>query len=586
MRGIVRVRSFRATRTLLSSRPVSEHDADARIAALTSDIAQLRRVLREYMQQREEAEEELRGREEALRRSEEAYRSLIRRAAYGIYRSSIEGRFLEANPALATMLGYDSVDELLRVDLLRDIYVDPNDRDRLIAERLAGAVGDEDWQDVRWRRRDGGVVVVRLSVQMVKDAGGGIACLEGIVDNVTERVRREELHRRSERMASLGTTLAGVAHELNNPLAAISGFAQLLLKELPRSESDRSALDTIHHEASRASKIVRDLLTLSRTPDAGQRRSRVDVNTLVGYLLTTRRYALEARGVQAVMTLAPDLPPVLADRAQLEQVLLNLIVNAEQALRDVADAPASAGRAPRLTVRTWSDEARVRIEISDTGAGIEPEALSRIWDPFWTTKPEGEGTGLGLSVAHGLVAAHGGTIDVESTPGVGTRFVLSFPTLARAAEAAADEAALAIAGWTPPLTADDALAPVGERAVQPLDVLAIDDETSILRFLTRYLGARGHAVVAARDGAEALRLTELTPLDVVICDLRLPGINGEEIIRRLREHPHAADARYVLSTGDTASESARARISAIAPDAVVAKPYNVEELRRAVEERA
>ena len=566
---------------------VSESDPDARIAALTHDVAELRRVLHEYMQQREEAEEELRGREEALRRSEDAYRSLIRRAAYGIYRSSIDGRFLEANPALAGMLGYESVDDLLRVDLLRDIYLNPNDRDRLISERLAGAVGDEDWQDVRWKRRDGGVIVVRLSVQMVRDADGGVAYLEGIVDNVTERVRREELHRRSERMASLGTTLAGVAHELNNPLAAISGFAQLLLKEQPRSEDDRSALETIHHEASRAAKIVRDLLTLSRTPDPGQRRSRVDLNTVVGYLLTTRRYALEARGVEAVMDLATDLPPVLADRAQLEQVLLNLIVNAEQALREVADAPAPAGRTPRLTVRTWSDDARVNVEISDTGPGIPPEALTRIWDPFWTTKPEGEGTGLGLSVAHSIVAAHGGTIDVESTPGVGTRFVLAFPTLSRAAEAAADEAALAVAGWTPPPVAADALdEPVGDRAVRALDVLAIDDETSILRFLTRYLGARGHAVIAARDGAEALRLAEQMPLDVVICDLRIPGMDGEEIIRRLRQQPNAQRARYVLSTGDTASPAARARIAAIAPDAVVGKPYNVEELRLAVEERA
>lgn len=566
---------------------VSEPDPDARIAALTHDIAGLRRVLHEYMQQREAAEEELRGREEALRRSSDAYRSLIRRAAYGIYRSSIDGRFLEANPALASMLGYESVDELLRADLLRDIYLDPNDRDRLIAERLAGAIGDEDWQDVRWKRRDGGVIIVRLSVQIVRDAEGSIAYLEGIVDNVTERVRREEAHRRSERMASLGSTLAGVAHELNNPLAAISGFAQLLLREQPRSEEDRSALDTIHHEAARAAKIVRDLLTLSRTPDQGQRRSRVDLNTVVGYLLTTRRYALEARGIEATIELAPDLPPVLADRTQLEQVLLNLIVNAEQALREVADSPSPAGRSPRLTVRTWSDESRVSVEISDSGPGIPPEALSRIWDPFWTTKPEGEGTGLGLSVAHSIVTAHGGTIEVESAPVLGTRFVVALPTLSRATEAAADQAALAVAGWTPPaFTGDPPDEPSGERSARPLDVLAIDDETSILRFLTRYLGARGHAVVAARDGTEALRLADQMPLDVVICDLRLPGMDGGEIIRRLRRHPNVRRARFVLSTGDTASAAARARIAAIAADAVVGKPYNVEELRLAVEDRA
>ena len=193
----------------------------------------------------------------ALTRSEARYDELVQRAGYGIYRSSPDGRFIEANSVLAALLGYGSVAELLRLDLARDVYLDPRERDRL-RQRLA-APDFPDRVETRWKRRDGTPITVRLSVRAVLDAAGEVQFYDGLVEDVTERQRHDELLRRNERMATLGATLAGVAHELNNPLAAIIGFSQLLLKKQWSAE-DRAALETISHEAICSATIIKDLL--------------------------------------------------------------------------------------------------------------------------------------------------------------------------------------------------------------------------------------------------------------------------------------------------------------------------------------
>jgi two-component system NtrC family sensor kinase len=202
-------------------------------------------------------------------------------------------------------------------------------------------------------------------------------------------------------MSSLGHTLAGVAHELNNPLAAISGFAQILLKtNLPKE--DRSAIETVHREAKRAAKIVKDLLTFARRQESTERH-RVDLNGIVRYIADTQRYALETHGVLCELVLSDEPAYVAADPAQLEQVMLNLLVNARQALEAMTTTPAGGRigpgsiRTPMVVIRTAVRGNTVALEISDNGPGIAAAELPRIWDPFWTTKEEGEGTGLGLS---------------------------------------------------------------------------------------------------------------------------------------------------------------------------------------------
>lgn len=503
--------------------------------------------------------------EDALRRSLERFSSLVQHAAYGIYVSSADGHFVQVNRALVAMLGYDSAEELLELDMRRDLYQNPSEREEL-RRRAELSDRSSDWVEVHWKRKEGTPITVQLSVNTVRDAAGRLVYFEGIAEDVTERRRREEVARRSERMASLGTMLAGVAHELNNPLAAISGFAQIM-QRAQRDEGDYSALETIHHEATRAAKIVKDLLIFARRQD-GEPRDYVDLNSIVTYITSTRRYALETRGMRLRLELASSLPRVLADRAQLEQVVLNLLVNAEHALNQASDGPADtqSGQHASLIVRTAVHLNSVELEIADTGPGIAAADLARVWDPFWTTKPEGEGTGLGLAVVHGIVGAHGGSIDVASETGVGTTFTVRLPIAASQAEA--------------PAAANhrDTL-----PATKPLDILVIDDEPFIVQFLESYLTSRGHAVVRANDGAQAIQVAQGTGFDLVICDLRMPGMDGATVIQRLRAIPQMQRARYIVSTGDANSLDARLKIDAIKPSAVLMKPYKIEELREAIE---
>ena len=513
---------------------------------------------------------ERRRAERALGESEARYRALIARAAYGIYRSTLEGRFLEVNPALVAMLGYGSAEELLAADIRRDIYQDAAARDRLLAAHPDTPL---DHAEVTWKRKDGTPITVRLSTRMVRDDAGAILYFEGIAEDVTERQRQEELLRRSERMASLGHTLAGAAHELNNPLAAICGFAQLLLRDA-RDADDRSALETIHHEAARAGRIVKDLLTFARRQEAA-RRAPVDVNAVTRYIVESQRYAIETRGIRRDIELAPALPPVLGDASQLEQVVLNLIVNARQALEMASDArPAPAGatpsRVPRIGLRTSFQGGFVRVVVEDNGPGIPPAQLSRIWDPFWTTKPEGVGTGLGLSVVHGIIAAHGGTIEVTSDAVRGTRFVVSLPPLH-------DVPAL-----LPPDEHDDRLL-VDEPAALALDILLVDDEPGILGYLMRVLSRRGHAVLTAGDAAQALRIAEHSAFDVVVCDLGAAGADRLALVERLRALPTCAAARFVIAAHDPTDSAARGALAALERVVVLEKPYAVEQLRDAVE---
>ena len=525
------------------------------------DLERLRALLHEYIADRERVEE-------ALRESEQRYRSLIERAYYGIYRSSADGRFLEVNPAMVKILGYDSAEELMRVDIA-SLYADPKDREKLVSaahrhEKIPESL------ELRWVTRDRRPITVRSTTQARYGRDGTFEYFEGIVEDITDRRRQEEMLRRSERMAGLGTTLAGVAHELNNPLTAVIGFAQIMAKT-PRDEEDRVGLETIHREALRASRIVKDLLTFSRRQE-GTRVEPLDLNSVIEYILSTRRYALETRGVRCILSLEASLPAVAGDRSQMEQVLLNLLVNAEHALGDALDAPSTTPTEgyPRgaIGISTERHGHDVVIQVSDTGCGIAPHDLTRIWDPFWTTKSEGEGTGLGLSVVHGIISAHGGTIEVTSDVGGGTTFTIRLP----------------IAAETPaPKRVTSTGLVVGESAANPLDILVVDDETSITAFLSQYLGSRGHAVLAAHSGGEAVKLAKQTPFDVVVCDLRMPGMDGIETMRALRALPDGSRSRYVLSTGATLSTALRDAVEALPVNAVVPKPYDIEQLRRAVE---
>jgi PAS domain S-box-containing protein len=527
----------------------------------------LRGILQEYIEQREDVEETLRASEERLRRSEERLRTLVNHAAYGIYRCDLRSRFIEANPAMIQMLGYDTLGDLQALDVLEAVFVEPEQRARWCEDVSLGRL--RDWYDFTWRRRDGTTVRVRVSPRIVRDDQGRALYCDAIAENVTERLHREEMVRRGERMAALGRTLAGVAHEINNPLAAIAGFAQLLLKG-PLADEEQHALNTMLHEAQRAARIVKDLLAVARRQESHEPQS-VDVNAIVSYIVDTQRYALDTHGVRFVAEFAREPAVVRGDAAQLEQVVLNLVVNARQALEKLIEqreASREPRGAPTIRVRTTVQEDVVAIEVIDNGPGIAAADLPRIFDPFFTTKDEGEGSGLGLAVVHGIVTQHGGAIDVVSTLGSGSHFRVSLPR---------DRS-------QPPSEAGAAAAPVAEAETNPLDILVVDDESAIRSLLERAFTSRGHAVMQAQDGDQALKVAAQMGFDVVICDLRMPGLSGREVVRRMRELPTCRRARFILSTGDSTTTDQLQADERLAVAAVVSKPYDLDSLRRLVEE--
>ena len=344
--------------------------------------------------------------------------------------------------------------------------------------------------------------------------------------------RQDELRRHQDRMATVGATLAGVAHELNNPLAAIVGFSQLLLKK-SWPEDDRLALEAIQHEASRSAAIVKDLLALVRKRSVTGHVP-TDLNDIVSYIARTRRYTLETAGIACILELDPHLPHVVGERTQLEQVVLNLLNNAEQALRANVDAPKRSHRG-RIAIRTRSEAEHVVLEVEDNGPGIPDDMQSDIWNPFWTSRTGGEGTGLGLVIVRDIVVDHGGAVELDaSAPGV-TRFSIRLP-------ACAD------------------IAPATEtQALRPLDVLVVNVEASEMSFVERFLSARGHAVTNVKTADAALQLASRVTFDAVVCDGKLTSGDGESVTASLRALPGCARARFV------------------------GRPNDIEELRRLVE---
>lgn len=494
-----------------------------------------------------------RRRAEAERAAAEAeYRYLFETAPYGIYALDADGNFTQLNPAAERLLERSAAElmgcHFSTVIAPEDLPVAQDGFDRVIS----GAANDIEF-DERIVQASGSERLIRVTESAVMD-GDRIIGTHGIARDITEEAEREKSLRRAERLASVGTLLSGVAHELNNPLHAIGNFAELMLLE-ERAANDREALEVIRREAARAARVVSDLRTFARdTQEERRAGGAVDLNEVVRHIVKVRQYSLETSNVQIRQDLAPDLPPVYGDRGQLEQVLLNLVVNAEQAM-------AGQARPRRLILRTRNTSDGVALHVVDSGAGIPKETLERIFDPFFTTKSPGDGTGLGLTLAHSMVTEHGGQINVESEVGSGTAFRVDLP------RAAAHEPA--------PVSSSEAAAPsFGHR------VLVVDDEAAIRRVVTRFLTRRGYDVAEAADGAAALRLLRSAHFDVILSDVRMPGLGGEELLRRLRAQGTGLERRLVFVTGDVDWTPAGADGPEIP---VLVKPVSLASLAQAVE---
>lgn len=380
------------------------------------------------------------------------------------------------------------------------------------------------------------------------------------VREITERKRLEQQLRQSEKLSALGQLVAGVAHELNNPLAVIMGYAQLLAKQKDHDPKLKTDVLKILRESERAAKIVRNLLTFAR-PREPQMTS-VDINRLIAGVIETHEAELNACSIHINARLVPDLPATVADPHQLEQVFTNLFMNAVQALQEQP--------VPRtIEVVTQLDGQTIRIAVSDNGPGISPEIVSKIFDPFFTTKPPGKGTGLGLSISHSIIQEHRGRIWVQSERGKGAKFHVELPLIRRTAETSCE-----------PVGSDETkLAPPSQSNASRL--LVVDDEPGIVEVLCCALSDSGFNVDTANNGNQALERIADNRYDVIISDLCMPGTDGEMLYKRVRESDPDLARRIIFVTGDTVSVKSRTFLEWTG-NRWFSKPFNIAELEKAV----
>ncbi|MFQ5705015.1 MAG: ATP-binding protein [Gemmatimonadales bacterium] len=456
----------------------------------------------------------------ALERAEASYRSLIQGALHGIFRSSVDGKFLVVNPALVQLLGYESADELLAVDLARNIYVDPTERARLIeqvrtTERIQGL-------EVDWLRKDGSRITVRLSGRPVLDSNGELRCLEMIVEDVTEHRRLEAQLRQAQKMEAVGQLTGGIAHDFNNILTVILAEVDFVANSLLPSQADlRTDLEQVQATARRGAALVKKLLSFSRRDSLAMKP--LDLVGLVADLSGMVRHIVP-EDIEIQLQSDQSVGMVLADPGAVEQMLLNLVTNARDSMPDGGILRLECGRtwldSGYHATHPWVDPGEyVTVAVSDTGVGMDEATKERIFEPFFTTKRPGHGTGLGMAMIYGLAKQHRGFVHVYSEPGHGTRVKIHFPIAG-----AGDEP------YAPTQTPNEVRGGVET-------ILVVEDEPAIRRATRRVLESGGYTVLLAADGEEALELlrTSEREVDLVISDLVMPRLGGRQLYEAMKQ---------------------------------------------------
>jgi two-component system cell cycle sensor histidine kinase/response regulator CckA len=494
--------------------------------------------------------------EDALRRSEQRYRALFEHAPYGILQVAFDGRLLAVNHALVSMLGYRSRAELMAVGHVGELYANPADRAKVLAalQQHSTIRGLE----LPWRKMSGQPLIVRLSSRIIADG------YETFVEDITERQALEEELRQSQKLEALGRLAGGVAHDFNNMLTVIGGYADMLAAQIGLDKPIGQDLDQIRAAARHAASLTYQLLAFSRRQPLNV--TVVDLPAVVARTLNLLK-RLVGETIMLSHTVTAECGTIRADAAQLQQVLFNLAVNARHAMPDggyLTIAIDSVEISNGSTVYSPPPPGRyVRLLVGDTGVGMDEITKRRIFEPFFTTRAEHQGTGLGLSTVYGIVRQLGGYIRVESAPGEGARFELYFPE-------------------TRESIVDAPIPHPIEVARQQLRILVVEDESAVRKFVVTALQRFGYEVTAVEGPVEALNLPDdvMQSMDVLVTDMVLPLMSGAALAERLRtERP---DLRVLLISG-YGTEGIEERHEWAAPGMIVPKPFTAAELLEAIQ---
>lgn len=461
---------------------------------------------------------------EALQKSEEKFRRIFEDSRDVIFISSENGHFLDINPAGLHLFGYSSLDEIKKIDISKDLI--KNSADRKAYQKHIKDKGFVKDYELLLKKKDGSEISVLETSTAVYDDEKNIITYRGIIRDITDKKRMESQLAQAQKMESIGTLAGGVAHDFNNLLTVINGFAEMALLNLDAGNPLHKNITSILKAGKRAEKLTSQLLAFSRKQI--YKPEILDINQTI-YSIDNILRSLIDEDIKIETVFADNLPDIKADSSQLEQIFINLVVNARDALRSVEEPNFQK----KITIETGqiffdkdyvsknpgSQQGRhIFFSISDNGIGMDEETTSKIFEPFFTTKEKYKGTGLGLSMVYGIVKQNSGAVNVYSEPGVGTSFKIYWPVTEETDKA--EESAIK----------EDIL--YGNETI-----LFVEDEEEVCRFASESLASLGYNVSKAYNGRKALELVKIDSqkFDLIITDLIMPELNGKEFIDKVKE---------------------------------------------------
>ncbi len=494
--------------------------------------------------------------EDALTESEGKFRGVFETSRDFTFISTLDGKILDNNEAVRDFFGY-SLDEIRTMNI-SDFYAQPGERERF--RDIVAQKGYVEGHELKLRKKDGTIIDGEVTVVTRKDKDGNIVGFQGSVRDVTERRVLERRLLQTEKLSSIGTMISGVAHELNNPLTSIIGNVQLLMrKDIP--DEVREKLNVVFRESQRSARIVSGLLAFAR--ERKPERRPTDINEIIAESVKSGEYEMGANNIGVRLLLDDGLPKTLCDPFQLRQVFINVINNARDAMVENGGGT--------LAVRTSRKEGKIVIEFEDNGPGISEERLKRIFDPFFTTKEVGEGTGLGLSMAYGIINEHNGTISADSQPGNGTTFTIMLPI--RAPEERAERRELHDGGH-----------PVQEDALRRAkSILLVDGDDGLAPMISEALSNEGYHVDRC-DGCErAIGELEKNRYDLVISDPKTGATIGEGFYYYIETHCPNLVGKVLYVTGGALDTELQNTLT-LAGNRFIEKPFEIGVLLKTVDE--